>query len=188
MLVPMNCSVLGTTIPNISLAGEMLAITKTDDSHIVADMGSMCSVHFTVNGTTATADSGQTCNITYMVLTLTLDVSSWILTASGGTLTSTESGSAPIGGANCTITGNSTLMKDPDGGTTGSAGSGGGVGSGGGSGAGGGAGAVGPGCGPAGAGNTTGTGGALDCGTAPADAGCTMTTFICNGQPHCGPC
>ena len=109
MLVPMNCSLLGTTIPNISLAGQMLQITKIDDSHISALLGTNCNVRFSVNGTTATADSGQTCNITYMVVTFTLNVSSWTLTLNGSTLTSTESGSAPIGGAMCTATGNGTL-------------------------------------------------------------------------------
>jgi len=62
-----------------------------------------------VSGTTATADSGQTCNITYMIVTFTLNISSWTLTLNGATLTSTESGSAPIGGAMCTATGNGTL-------------------------------------------------------------------------------
>jgi hypothetical protein len=108
-LMPMNCSILGTAVPNISLDGQMLVITKIDDSHISAALGSMCNIHFTVNGTTATADSGQTCNITYMIITFALNVSSWTLTANGSTLTSTESGSAPIGGANCTATGNGTL-------------------------------------------------------------------------------
>jgi hypothetical protein len=109
MLMPMNCSVLGTTIPNISLDGQMVTITKTDDSHIVVNAGSMCSVKFTVNGSTATADSGQMCSITYMIVTVTLNVSSWTLTSSGATLTSMESGSAPLGGASCTATGNGTL-------------------------------------------------------------------------------
>jgi hypothetical protein len=109
MLMPMNCSLLGTAIPPISLSGQMLQITKIDGSHISAALGSACNVHFTVSGTTATADSGQTCNITYMIVTFTLNISSWTLTLNGATLTSTESGSAPIGGAMCTATGNGTL-------------------------------------------------------------------------------
>jgi hypothetical protein len=40
---------------------------------------------------------------------VTLNVSSWTLTSSGATLTSMESGSAPLGGASCTATGNGTL-------------------------------------------------------------------------------
>jgi hypothetical protein len=108
MLMPMSM-LLGQTVPPISLAGQMLQITKIDDSHISAVLGTNCSVRFTVSGTTATADAGQTCAITYQVFTVTLNVTSWTLTSSGSTLTSTESGSAPTLSANCTATGNGTL-------------------------------------------------------------------------------
>jgi hypothetical protein len=109
MLTPMSCMLLGQTVPPISLAGQMLQITKIDDSHISALLGTNCNVRFTVSGTTATADAGQTCAITYQVFTVTLNVTSWTLTSAGGTLTSTESGTAPTISANCTATGNGTL-------------------------------------------------------------------------------
>jgi hypothetical protein len=111
MLTATNCTVpiIGTQITSLPLDGQMLQITKIDDSHISVLLGSNCNVHFTVSGTTATADSGQMCNINYMGLTVTLNVTSWTLTSSGSTLTTMESGSAPIGGSMCTATGNGTL-------------------------------------------------------------------------------
>jgi hypothetical protein len=64
-----------------------------------------------VSGTTATAETNpmQMCVIPVQGFNVTLNVASWTLTAAGGMLTSTESGSAPIGGAACTATGNGTL-------------------------------------------------------------------------------
>jgi hypothetical protein len=112
MLTATSCTIpiLNTPITTISLAGQMVTISKTDNTHIVVNAGTGCSINFTVGGSTATAASGQSCVITYMGFNVTLNVSSWTLTTSGGgTLTSAESGSAPTGGAMCTATGNGTL-------------------------------------------------------------------------------
>ncbi len=53
-------------LSDIDLTGDAVAITKVDATHIamvVAATGAMCNVRFSVDGNTATADSGQTCAI-----------------------------------------------------------------------------------------------------------------------------
>jgi len=110
-LTPSNCSVLGIPIPPVDLSGQSVTITATDTTHFKASAGSMCNVNFTVSGSTATAASGQTCVMAISGVNVTLNVSSYMLTLANGMLTSTESGSAPIGGSSCTATGNGSLTK-----------------------------------------------------------------------------
>jgi hypothetical protein len=110
-LMPRMCMVGGVAIPAIALTGSTLVITKTDATHISANGGTGCVVPFTVSGSVATAASGSTCAVTVMGIRVTLSITSWTLTLAGGSLTSAETGSAPIGGSSCTATGTGTLTK-----------------------------------------------------------------------------
>ncbi len=111
-LMPRMCMVGGVAIPAIPLTGSTLVISKTDVTHISANGGTGCVVPFTVSGSVATAASGSTCAVTVMGIRVTLNITSWTLTLAAGSLTSAETGSAPIGGSSCTATGTGTLTKN----------------------------------------------------------------------------
>jgi len=109
MLVPSMCTVpvIGE-VPPISQVGQSMTITKESDSRLSVDAGSGCVLKFSLSGSTATADAGQTCTVMSVVV---LQISSWTLVLSGDSLTSTQSGSAAIGGPSCTAMGTGTLMR-----------------------------------------------------------------------------
>jgi hypothetical protein len=115
-LTPSNCTVLGTTIPQLDLTGDAVTITAgASASQIEFVQGTACTIKFTVSGTTATATSGQSCTLQVSGISAVLNVSSWTLTLSGDKLTAGFSGSAPIGGASCTASGSGSLAKNtPD--------------------------------------------------------------------------
>jgi hypothetical protein len=112
-LTPMMCSILGTTIPPRDLSGDTVTISMgTDSSHLQFVEGTACTINFSVSGTTATAAAGQSCTITVMGVAAVLNVSAWTLTLTGDTISTTFSGSAQIGGANCTASGSGTLQRN----------------------------------------------------------------------------
>jgi hypothetical protein len=112
-LTPMNCMVLGTTIPALDLTGDTVTIGMgSDSSQVVFNEGTACSIKFTVNGTTATAGADQSCTIPVDGVSAVINISSWTLTLSGETLAASFSGSAPIGGASCTASGTGSLTKN----------------------------------------------------------------------------
>ncbi|MES1166136.1 MAG: hypothetical protein ABUR63_10275, partial [Verrucomicrobiota bacterium] len=103
-IVP-NCS--GLTVSDIDLTGDAVTITKVDSSHIamvVAATGAMCNVRFTVNGSTATADIGQTCMISASGNSATLHVTSWTLSMAAGMITMSMNGVAAVSIITCAPT------------------------------------------------------------------------------------
>jgi hypothetical protein len=97
------------------LTGLGVTITKVDGSHIKADVmlqadQPACTVTFQVSGSTATADANQTCmvslNLTGTATAYPIQIKSWTITASAGTLTTQFAGGVFI----CTATGNGTLV------------------------------------------------------------------------------
>ncbi len=109
---PMCTPTLGTVNDPVDLTGDTLTIVRVDSTHVTTSLmgnGLMCNVNFTVSGTTATAESGQTCAVTIPVGTtstaVVIDISSWTLTVSGDTLTNAMAGTASVAGLlTCTPT------------------------------------------------------------------------------------
>jgi len=112
-LTPMNCSFLGQPIPQLDLTGDTVTISQGSDSaHIQFVQGTACTIKFTVNGTVATAESGQSCTITIDSIPAEIKISSWTLTLSGQTLAASFSGTAAAGGSSCTASGTGNLTHD----------------------------------------------------------------------------
>jgi hypothetical protein len=112
----------GTTLDDISLVGGNMTITKVDASDVtvmVAASGAMCDVKFTVSGTTATVKSGQTCIISENGLSATLDVTTWTMTVTDGTLMMSMAGTAQVSIISCTPTATGTATKAPSDAATG---------------------------------------------------------------------
>jgi hypothetical protein len=114
-IVP-NCS--GITLGDIDLTGDAVTITKADATHIVmvvAATGAMCNVRFTVKGTTATVDTGQTCAINDSGYSATLNVSTWTLSMANDTITTAMSGTATVAIITCAPTSTGTMVRSsPD--------------------------------------------------------------------------
>ena len=112
-VTPMNCSILGTPIPALDLAGDTVTISMgTDSSHLQFVEGMACTINFSVSGSIATASAAQMCTIPVMGVNAVINVSAWTLTLTGDTISTNFSGSAPIGGANCTASGSGTLQRN----------------------------------------------------------------------------
>ena len=110
-IVP-NCS--GITLGNVDLTGDAVTITKIDTSHIqmmVSGGGVMCDVHFTVDGSSAKADAGQTCALAESGYTATLQVSTWILALSGSEIQMSMSGTASVSIVSCAPTSTGTMVR-----------------------------------------------------------------------------
>ncbi len=110
-IVP-NCT--GIMLGDINLTGDAVPITKVDATHIammVSATGAMCNVRFTVNGNTATADSGQTCAMMDGVYAATMSVTSWTLSLSNDTITMSMSGTAAVAIVTCAPTSTGTLVR-----------------------------------------------------------------------------
>jgi hypothetical protein len=104
----------GVTVAAITLTGNAVSITRIDASHIGFSFSNSelsCNVDFTVSGTTATAEPSQTCSISVMGVSTTFDVSSWVLTESGNTISMTVSGTAKVAVVNCTPSGTGMLGR-----------------------------------------------------------------------------
>lgn len=93
-----------TSFPIAGLAGN---ITKIDNSHIRFDASASCAVNFSVAGTTATAESGQSCTLATNLGPMQVDITSWTLTLSGSSMAASIMGTA-LGGT-CTAAGTGTL-------------------------------------------------------------------------------
>jgi hypothetical protein len=96
------CNVMG--VPTFDLTGDTMTITRvsaTEVSTSLTGTGVMCNVNFNVSGTTATAQSGQTCLVTVAVnlgtpmnIPITIDINTWTLNVSGDALSIAMTGTA----------------------------------------------------------------------------------------------
>jgi hypothetical protein len=108
----------GGLVPPIStgLAGQTATVMAGTSSDLVATQQTAygtCTILFSVDGTTASANPSQTCTLNVavagMTLPVTLTVTSWSLTSSadGSTLTTSAAGTASSAGglvSNCAVT------------------------------------------------------------------------------------
>lgn len=104
----------GVTVAAIQLTGNAVSITRIDATHIGFSFSNSelsCNVDFTVSGTTATAETGQTCSISVMGVSTTFDVSAWTLTESGNTISMTVSGTAKVAVVSCSPSGSGMLGR-----------------------------------------------------------------------------
>jgi hypothetical protein len=116
-IVP-NCSG-GISVPTIDLTGDTVAITKVDATHVAAMIGGgggaaapvMCNVTFTVDGSTAKANSGSTCAINDNGIAATVTVTSWTLTLSGNQIDMSMAGTASVSILTCAPTSTGTLTR-----------------------------------------------------------------------------
>jgi hypothetical protein len=115
----------GITISPFNLTGDTMTITKVDDTHVATMLtgtGVMCDVNFTVSGTTATAESGQSCLVTVNAGTLgtvpvTINIQTWTLNVSGNSLTIAMTGTATAAGLlSCAPTADGMATRAADGG------------------------------------------------------------------------
>jgi hypothetical protein len=88
-----NC--LGANVSPIDLTGETVTITSTDSSHVSVALGTLCTVNFEVDGSTANAGSNQTCSLDIPGLgPATVMITKWTLMVSGDTIMSDFAGAA----------------------------------------------------------------------------------------------
>jgi hypothetical protein len=108
-----NANCIGTPVDPIDLTGETVTITSTDSTHVSVALGTLCTVTFNVDGSTATAAAGQTCSFNIPGIgPATVMITKWTLTVSGETVNSDFASSVLI----CTPSGTGTLTRQPDGG------------------------------------------------------------------------
>ena len=106
-----NC--IGANVNPIDLTGETVTITSTDSSHVSVALGTLCTVTFEVDGSTATAGSGQTCTFDIPGIgPATAMITRWTLMISGDTITSDITSTVLV----CTPSGTGTLTRQGDGG------------------------------------------------------------------------
>jgi hypothetical protein len=85
-----------------------VVITASDSSHISMALGTLCTINFDVDGTTATAAANQTCAFDVPGFgSVTASITKWTLTASGDTIASDVTSTAVI----CTPSGTGTLTR-----------------------------------------------------------------------------
>ena len=106
-----NCN--GLAVNPIDLTGDSVTITEIDQSHINVALGTLCTVKFDVDGSTATAQSGQKCMFdlggTFGQQSVT--ITKWTLTSTGAdAVTSDFSGTVLV----CAPTGTGTLTRVGD--------------------------------------------------------------------------
>lgn len=109
-----NCS--GITLGTVDLTGDAVTITKIDSSHIqlmISGGGVMCDVRFTVNGSTATTESGQTCALSESGYSAVLNVTTWTLMLSASDIQMSMSGTASAAGGlvTCAPTSTGTMVR-----------------------------------------------------------------------------
>ena len=108
-----NC--IGTPVDPIDLTGETVTITSTDSTHVSVALGTLCTVNFNVDGSTATAAPNQMCSFNIPGIgPASVTITKWTLTVSGETVNSDFASTVLI----CTPSGTGTLTRRPDGGTT----------------------------------------------------------------------
>jgi hypothetical protein len=105
-----NCA--GTPADPIDLTGQSVTITSTDSEHVMVALGTLCSVKFAVDGSTATAEANQTCMFTIPNLgPATVTITKWTLMVSGDTIAS-DFTSSVLG--ICAPSGMGTLTRSTD--------------------------------------------------------------------------
>ena len=105
-----NCT--GITIPDLPLDGSTVTIVASDDEHLQVVVDTTCMVKFTVDGNTAKADSGQTCQLDIPTVGLqSITITTWTLTLADGVITSQFTGGLLV----CAPSGTGTLTKVPAG-------------------------------------------------------------------------
>ncbi len=100
-----NCSLV--MLQPVDLTGSDVTITKIDSSHVammISGGGATCNVRFAVDGNTAKADSGQTCDIVDNGVMATVAVSSWSLSLASGQIDMSMTGSTSVNYGGFTIT------------------------------------------------------------------------------------
>jgi hypothetical protein len=101
-----NC--MGANAAPVDLTGETVVITATDSSHIRVALGTMCTVSFEVDGTTATAAGGQKCTFDIPSIgPAEASITTWTLMVSGDTIASNVASTVLI----CTPSGAGTLTR-----------------------------------------------------------------------------
>ena len=105
-----NC--VGIAIPDLPLDGSTVTIVASDDEHLQVVVDTTCMVKFTVDGNTAKADSGQTCQLDIPTVGLqSITITTWTLTLADGVITSQFTGGLLV----CAPSGTGTLTKVPAG-------------------------------------------------------------------------
>ncbi len=92
-----NCTLV--MLDPVDLKGSTVNITKVDATHVammISGGGATCNVRFAVDGTTAKADSGQTCDIVDNGIQATVAVSSWSLSLANGQIDMLMTGSTSV--------------------------------------------------------------------------------------------
>jgi len=104
-----NC--LGTPADPIDLTGQTVTIMSTDSTHVRVVLGTICTVTFEVDGSTATAGANQTCMFDIPnVGPATVMITKWTLMVSGDTIASDFTSSVLI----CAPSGTGTLTRQTD--------------------------------------------------------------------------
>jgi hypothetical protein len=101
-------------VPAVDLAGGTATITKVDAGHLTfvfSNPGLTCSVSMTTNGTTASAEAGQTCTLKASGVTAPVAITSWMLTLAGDTISMSMNGTAAVSVLSCTPAGTATLTR-----------------------------------------------------------------------------
>jgi len=110
-VTPMNCMVLGQTVPSLDLTGDTVTISQgADSAHIQFVAGTACMINFSLSGDIATATAGQTCTIPVSGVSAVITITAWTLTLSGNSLATSFSGTAPFG-TSCTASGTGNLSR-----------------------------------------------------------------------------
>lgn len=108
-----NCT--GANVAPIDLTGETVVITASDSSHVSVMLGTLCTVTFNVDGSTATAGSGQMCTFDIPGIGPAMaSITKWTLMVSGDTITSDVTSTVLV----CAPAGTGTLTRQPDAGIT----------------------------------------------------------------------
>lgn len=104
-----NCT--GATVTPIDLTGETVVITATDSSHVSVMLGTLCTVTFSVDGSSATAGSGQKCTFDITGIgPAEATITKWTLMLSGDTITSDVTSTVLV----CAPAGTGTLTRQSD--------------------------------------------------------------------------
>src|SRR5262245_6997930 len=99
----------------IDLTGEMVTVTAPDSSHLVVDLGGFCTVRFNVDGSTASAASGQSCTFDVPGLgPQAISIMKWTLTVSTDDVLASDFTGAILF---CAPSGTGTLTRAGDAGT-----------------------------------------------------------------------
>jgi hypothetical protein len=120
-LQPM-CTGLGASITPIDLTGDTMTIVHVDATHVSTTLmgsGVDCDINFTVNNSTATAETGQMCMVSVNVggQATAVPINTWTLTVSGNALSMSMTGSANPVIFTCTPTADGMATRAGDGGT-----------------------------------------------------------------------